>query len=303
MIRKLLPALFALAVVAQSAQAADLVRIVRYKLSAGDLPSGISAVEEYKRTTGVDAEYLDAVGWLARGAEMLHRNALAKEYVAELRREIHAETPELLVPLGAAIEVQGKLLAAEQGRGAAVRFLKDELTQAKAVSLRSRISKNILLLTLEGQGPPGFPETGWLPMTNPPSQAWRDGHPVLLFFWAQGCGDCKAQSAPLIRVWQKYKPAGLRMIAATRLYGTIDDKAATPEEETAHIAKVWSELYAGLDGVPVLVDTETMVHFGVSATPTFVLIDRRGSVRLYTPTRLSESELSKRIDELMAEPE
>jgi thiol-disulfide isomerase/thioredoxin len=301
MTRKLLLALFTLAVVTQSAQAGDLVRLVRYKLSAGDLPSGVSAVEEYKRATGVDAEYLDAVGWLARGSEMLRRSDLAKEYVAELRREIPAEKEELLVPLGAAIEVESKLIAARSGRGAAVRFLKDELAHASAVSLRSRINKNILLLSLEGQPAPPLGTSGYLSVTPPPAAAAHAGKPVLLFFWAQGCGDCKAQAAPLTRVWQKYKPKGLSLLTATRLYGTLDDKPATPEEEKARIEKVWGELYAGLDGVPVIVDTETMVRYGASATPTFVLIDRKGLVRLYTPTRLSESELSRRIDEVLAE--
>ncbi len=50
-----------------------------------------------------------------------------------------------------------------------------------------------------------------------------------------------------------------------------------------------------------MIDTETMVRYGVSATPTFVLVDRKGIVRLYTPTRLSEAELSRRIDEVLAE--
>src|SRR5947209_20555956 len=85
MIRKLLPALFTLAFIAANATAGDLVRGVRYKLSAGDLASGMAAVEDYKLASGVDAEYLDAVGWLARGAEMQRRPDLAKEFVAELR--------------------------------------------------------------------------------------------------------------------------------------------------------------------------------------------------------------------------
>src|SRR5438270_11213027 len=99
MIRKVLPALFTLALIAANANAGDLVRGVRYKLSAGDLASGMAAVEDYKRATGVDAEYLDAVGWLARGAEMQRRPELAKEFVAELRREIPAEKPDLVAPL------------------------------------------------------------------------------------------------------------------------------------------------------------------------------------------------------------
>ena len=271
-----------------TANAADLVQLVRMKLSAGDLFTGAAAAEEYRRDSGVDAEYLNAVGWLARGAAMLNRPDLASQYVAELRREIPREKEELLTPFGAAIEVQSKLLAAQQGRGAAIRYLGGELARATDTSLRSRISKNINLLSLEGQPAPPIPG-----LEN------AAGKPVLVFLWAHWCGDCRAQSAMLTRIRERYSGKGLVMVAPTRLYGSVDQKPATPEAEQAQIAKVWSETYRGLDGVAVPVDTATMVRYGASATPTFVLIDRDGIVRLYTPTRLSESELSKRIDELL----
>ena len=92
------------------------------------------------------------------------------------------------------------------------------------------------------------------------------------------------------------------MTAPTRLYGTGEGgKTATPAEEKAHIEKIWAEGYAELAGVSIPIDTEMMVRYGVSATPTFVLIDRKGLVRLYSPTRLSEAELARRIEEVLAE--
>jgi thioredoxin-related protein len=51
----------------------------------------------------------------------------------------------------------------------------------------------------------------------------------------------------------------------------------------------------------VPIDTATMVRYGVSATPTFVLVDRAGKVRLYAPTRLTEAELDRRLAELVGE--
>jgi thiol-disulfide isomerase/thioredoxin len=299
MVRRLLVASLVLGLLAPVASAADLVRVVRLKLSAGDLASGIAAVSDYRRETGVDAEYLNAIGWLARGAEMLRQPELAQRYVAELHREIPSEKEELLTPYGAAIEVEAKLIAARDGRGAAVRFLEAQLARAKATSLQSRISKNINLLSLEGQPAPAIDGTDFVG-TKPVALSALKGKPVLLFFWANWCGDCAAQSASLSRIREKYADR-IHVLGATRYYGTVDDKPATKTEEKAQAAKVWAETYPKLAGVPVAISDEAMVRYGVSATPTLALIDRNGIVRYYTPTRVSEEELSRRIDDLLAD--
>lgn len=266
------------------AQELTLTRIVRLKIAAGDLATGAHAAEDYRLTKGADKEYWDAIGWLARGAEMLGKPHLAAAYVAELQRAIPNETEELLVPYGAAMEVQGRLIAARDGRGSAIRYFDEQLRRAKATSLRSRISKNINLLSIEGSAAPEI--AGRL--------AALRGKTVLVYLFAEWCGDCKSQAAALGRIWQKYEKQGLAMLAVTRLY---DDER--PEEEEAKVAKVWSEVYAPLANVPVVIDTDAMVRYGASATPTFALIDREGVVRFYAPTRLSEAELSRRIDELL----
>lgn len=284
-----------------SATADDLVRGVRGKLSAGDLASGQAAVEAYRRTNGVDPEYLAAVGWLARGALMLGRPDLASGYVAELRREVREEKAGLLVPLGAAIEVEAKLRLARDGRGEAIRFLTDELGRAKDTALRSRICKNLNLLSLEGQPAPALGLSDHVgPAPRPLSEL--KGRPALLFFFAQWCEDCKAEAPALARLASVYGPQGLEVVAATRLYGPgADGKPASPAEEKALVEKVWRESYPGLEKVPVAVDTDTMVRYGASATPTYALVDRKGIVRFYAPTRVAESELARRIEEVLAE--
>lgn len=292
MIRKLALGLM-LVSLAHAAQAADLVRFVRLKISAGDLATGLAMAEDYRKATGVDEEYLNAIGWIARGAEMLDRPDVAREALAELRKAIPGEKAEMLTPYGAAIEVEGRLIARRDGRGAAIRYFEDQLALAKATSLRSRISKNINLLSLEGQPAPAI---------NGAELASFRGKPVLLFFFAEWCGDCKAQAASLARVWEKYQSRGLGLIAVTRLYSSpTDEKPMTPAEEKAKVEQVWKESYKGLENVPIAIDTDAMVRYGASATPTFALVDRKGVVRLYTPTRLSEAELSRKIEEVLNE--
>ena len=195
--------------------------------------------------------------------------------------------------------MKGDCVPAREGRESAVKFLEQEFARAKDVSLRSRIQKSINQLTLEGRAAPEIKIENSVGAAAS-SLAALKGKPVLLFLWAHWCGDCRAQADVLARINKKYKSQGLVVIAPTRFYGTAaQNKAATPEEEKLHMQKVWAESYPGLEDVAIPIDTETMVRYGVSATPTFVLIDKKGIVRFYTPTRLSEAELSKRIDAVL----
>lgn len=278
-----------------------MVSLVRGKISAGDLQTGLAATEDYRREKGVDAEYLNAIGWLARGAEMVRQPELAAQLVAELRREIPEEKKESLTPYGAAIEVEGRLRAAREGSAAAQKYWETELAKAKDAGLRGRIRKNLNLLNLVGQPAPSLAVDD---LSGPPAKALAEyrGRPVLLFLWAHWCGDCRAQGASLTRIWEKYASQGLVLVAPTRYFGTAaEGKEASPADEKAHLAKVWQEKYPGLRDVPVVIDNAGAERYGAAAYPTFVLIDRAGRVRSYAPTRLSEAELGRRLDEVLRE--
>ena len=55
-----------------------------------------------------------------------------------------------------------------------------------------------------------------------------------------------------------------------------------------------------LAGVPVPVSAANHLRYGVSSTPTLVILDRQGMVRLYHPGQLTEAELEAQLRPLLA---
>jgi cytochrome c biogenesis protein CcmG/thiol:disulfide interchange protein DsbE len=278
----------------------DVVRIVRMKLSAADLASAEAWTEDYRREHGADTAWLDARAWLARGAWMLHESDKALAFAREVRAAVGEPKPETLIAFGAALEVEGRVRTEREGSAAGARFFKEAAQLSPELSFRSRMWKNVNRIELVGQAAPDLAATDFVG-AKPPSLAVLRGRPVLLYFWADGCGDCKASAPTLARVHETFGPRGLAMIAPTRLYGPgRDGKPATPAEEKAGIAAALATTYAGLPGLPAPIDAETMVRYGASATPTFALVDRDGIVRLYEPTRLTYDALAAAIQPLLA---
>jgi thiol-disulfide isomerase/thioredoxin len=278
----------------------DVVRIVRFKLSAADLASAEAWTEDYKRDFGADATWLDARAWLARGAWMLGEKDRALAFAQEVRDAVPEPKPELLIPLGAALEVEGRIRAEREGAAAGARFFREAEKLSPDVGFRARMWKNVDRLELVGSPAPELAVADFVG-TQPPTLASLRGRPVLLFLWADGCGDCKASAPTLARIRETFAPRGLAIVAPTRLYGPgKDGTPATPAAEKAEIARSLAATYAALPDLPVPIDTEAMVRYGVSATPTFVLVDRDGIVRLYAPTRLTFDALAAAIEPLVA---
>ena len=274
---------------------------IRNKISAGDLLSAESILEVHREKNGEDGPWLQGVAWLARGALLLGDLDKAERYAKQVRDECakrlaRGDTLErdhdLETALGAAIETDAQRLQRTKGKQAATELVRAEIARyGGPTAFVSRLHKRLDMLTLEGTPAPEWVTEDFVG-ERPPTLASLRGKPVVLFLWAEGCGDCKAQAASLARVLERWKGSDVRCVAITRYY---DDPPARAREK-ARVDSVWNAVYAGVGPIPRVISTESMVTYGVSSTPTFVFVDRRGIVRRYTPTRLTEAELERAID-------
>ena len=94
---------------------------------------------------------------------------------------------------------------------------------------------------------------------------------------------------------QTYGSKGLVLVGPTQLYGYTAAGDATPEMETQYIEQVRRQYYAALGNMPVPLGAENFQRYGCSTTPTLVLLDRAGIVRLYHPGAMTYDALAGQI--------
>jgi thiol-disulfide isomerase/thioredoxin len=285
----------------------QIVKSVQLALKAGDLATAESLAAQFRRVNGDTPEALDALGWAARGELAAREVDKAQETAAAIvksaqvalaARPLDAE-PYLPLALGTAYEVEAEALFVQGKRAAALRLLETALVKWRETSLADRLQKNINLMTLEGRPMPLLRETEWIGNRPVARAVWR-GKVLLLLFWAHWCADCKAEAPVIAKLGSEMKGRGLLVIAPTRRYGyTFDDDQAPPAKETPFIAKVFERYYSQIPVASVPVDAGNFRRFGVSTTPTIVLVDRRGIVRLYHPGLMKEEELRGAIEPLL----
>lgn len=288
----------------------DLVGDVRTQLAQNSFSAAESELHTYKTQHGVTPEYLEALSWMARAAASTNQWDRAAAYATETRRlseqqlttakrKLDAE-PHLTVALSAAYEVLAQGMV-EQGQHAkAVSLLRSALARYGNTSIRARLQKNLNLLALVNQPAPPLQATQYLG-PKPPALASLKGSPVLLFFWAHWCVDCKAEVAVIARLRQEFAREGLVVIGPTQLYGNAAQGAdASPAQERAYIETVRQRYYSSLLDMPVPLSQRNFNAYGASTTPTLVVLNRAGQVAMYHPGALSYDELRSAVQKAVA---
>jgi thiol-disulfide isomerase/thioredoxin len=151
---------------------------------------------------------------------------------------------------------------------------------------------------MEGKPAPELDTSDWLG-SKPPTLANLRGKPVLLFFWAHWCVDCKAEVSIIADMQRIYRPKGLVVIGPTKFFGYVGNGGdAKPAVEKPYIDQVRRRFYASIGPMPTPLGQRNFSAYGASTVPTLVLIDSNGLVRMYHPGAMSESELSLKIRSL-----
>ena len=289
-----------------SAAWANVIGDVRAAIAQNNFSLGDSYIQQYRTEHGVTPEMLEALSWLGRGALAAKQLDKAEAYAKETqrlsleelkKRSLDAE-PHLPIALGAAIEVQAQVLNERGERNEGVALLRQELATYRNTSIRTRIQKNIHLLSLEGKAAPPLDEREFLG-SKPAPLASLKGKPVVLFFWAHWCPDCKQEGPILAQLRKEYASKGLVIVAPTQHYGYVArGETAGPAEELKYIDEVRHKFYPDLLNAPAPVSEENFKNYGASTSPTLVLIDRQGIVRLYHPGKMTLEELRAALNKL-----
>jgi len=285
----------------------EIIDEVRTALAEGNLSAASSQLETYRAQHGIDPEYLEALSWTARALQSAGQLDEAENYAKQTEsgtrellkhRPLDAE-PHLPLALGAALEVESQVLVARGQNVQAAALLRRALATYGTTSIRTRLQKNLNLLGLTGQAAPALNVADYLGV-RPTPLAQEKGSPVLLFFWAHWCVDCKQEGPIIGKLTADFASQGLKVEAPTQLYGyAAQGEDAKPKDEIAYIGRVWQHYYPALQDVPVPVSKANFDRYGASTTPTLVLIDRQGKVALYHPGIMSYEDLRSAIEKAM----
>jgi thiol-disulfide isomerase/thioredoxin len=170
-------------------------------------------------------------------------------------------------------------------------------------------------LALEGKKAPTFKIDFALngkarpkPSTTPNPEP--EGHPVvLLSFWAVWCPPCRTSFPHLVRLHENYGRKGLTVVGVTKNYKNHDFKdgklirAEKPLDAKAEQKMLTAFVKHHKLPYRIEMSADATTNFKINAIPTFVLIDRKGKVRMVKigASEAGMKEMEAKIKALLAE--
>jgi thiol-disulfide isomerase/thioredoxin len=283
-----------------------IIADVRGAIAKQDFAGAEQVLRAFLKERGNTPAGLEALSWIGRGNLAAGRLTEAMSIAFETERLVRAamtstpldSEPYLPIALGAAFEVQAQALGQQGQRSEGLRLLERSLEEFGHTSIKTRLQKNVNLLSLEGTPAPEYATAEFIG-ERPPALADLRGKTVLLFFWAHWCPDCKAMGPVLARLQETHRESGLVIVAPTQRYGYVAKRAkAEPAAEMAYMGEILQQSYGGVQ-MSVPVSAESFSRYGSSTTPTVVLVDRDGLVRLYHPGQMTYEQLEPKVRALI----
>ncbi len=101
------------------------------------------------------------------------------------------------------------------------------------------------------------------------------GHMVLLDFWASWCVPCRESTPHLIKLYKKYKTAGLEVIAVADDDNEIKSWKKAIQQDRSY---VWHNVLAGNKEDAQKSETNINYKYSIHSIPTKILIDKNGII-------------------------
>ena len=115
------------------------------------------------------------------------------------------------------------------------------------------------------------------------------GQVVVINFWAEWCVECKLEAELLESTWQAYRDRGVVFVGV--------DWVDVETEARKYLTRYNITYPNGPD-----LGSRIGQRYGLTGVPETFFIDKSGAVSSYKLGALSESELTTKLDELLAQP-
>jgi thiol-disulfide isomerase/thioredoxin len=112
------------------------------------------------------------------------------------------------------------------------------------------------------------------------------GRPVWINFWASWCPPCRAENPDIEEMYQKYKEAGLVVLAPAigEDFGTV----------SGYVKRTKLTFTVGVDET-----TQVAANYRIVGIPTHFFIDREGVLRVWRIGSMSTKTMEKNIEKIM----